>query len=90
MIKSMFPKKTVAGVMSAFTKTIDDLKQVQNEHEAIAQAKHEAAAQALTEANAASREAIEARDMGYRLSNLLSMKPAELRAIESQSNTKAA
>lgn len=63
--------KTVASIMQAFTKTIDELRQAQLDHSAIAEAKQDEAAQALTEAKQADAEAIRASDMADRLEALV-------------------
>lgn len=78
-------QKTVAGVLAAFTKTLEDLNNVatQNEAEATRQA------QIVLEANAAHdaaiKEAALARDVAVKLSNLVApvvsdMTIAELKA----------
>lgn len=64
-------KKTVASVMSAFNKAIDDLQQVEQEHAAEAERQRQLAVEAESAAKAAQAEAEEAERVRARLSDLV-------------------
>jgi hypothetical protein len=78
MIQSFFgPKvaagrKTVASVLTAFNKTLDDLKEVELQNEAEAARQAQIVVEATAAHNAAIDEAVAAREVAEKLTNLVS------------------
>lgn len=72
MIRAMLGRKTVAGVLAAFNRTLEDLKQVEVENEAEATRQAQVALEAQEAHNAAIAEAAKAREVAEKLTNLVS------------------
>lgn len=71
------PRKTVDGVLATFKRTLDDLKQVEQESEAEVTRQHQIAMNARLDAEAARAEAGKARNAISKLSALFETKSAE-------------
>lgn len=65
------PRKTVADVMAAFTRTINDLKQVEQDADAEAARQNQIAMNARLDADAAIAEANKARNVAAKLTALV-------------------
>lgn len=65
-------RKTVAGVLAAFNKTLDDLKTVEVENEAEAARQAQIVLEANAAHDAAIKEAASAREVAEKLTNLVS------------------
>lgn len=65
-------RKTVAGVLAAFNKTLEDLNQVATENEAEATRQAQIVLEANAAHDAAIKEAALARDVAVKLTNLVS------------------
>lgn len=63
--------KSVAGVLSAFQKTLDDLTKVETQHTAEAERQEKAAVDAAAAAQTSRTEAALARTVGVKLANLI-------------------
>lgn len=79
MIRAMLNgRKTVAGVLAAFNRTLDELKEVEVANEAEATRQAQIALEAQEAHNAAIQEAAKAREVADKLTNLLSPVVAEM------------
>lgn len=73
MIRAMLNgRKTVAGVLAAFSSILDDLKQVEAENQAEATRQAQIVLEANAAHDAAIKEAAQAREVAEKLTNLVS------------------
>ena len=75
---SLSARRTVAGVMAAFTRTIEDLNAVEREHKELAERHAQTVQEAQAAHAAAVQEAAMAREVSDKLSSIIvpSVKPA--------------
>lgn len=82
MIRAMLGRKTVAGVLAAFNRTLDDLKQVEAENQAEATRQAQIVLEANAAHDAAIAEASKAREVAEKLTNLVSPVISDLSLSE--------
>lgn len=78
----MFAKKTVASVLTAFNKALDDLKNVEEEAEREAARQAQLIEEARAAHNAAIKEASLARDVSVKLLDLVSPNVTDMTVAE--------